>query len=665
MDIRLDPPFDFGAANEAAIAKIERELSYGSVVMAEDQRSILEQKLKNMVERWKDGTVVLIDRLKKYNDMMEGVTEEIDFPWPGASSVTMGVAVTQARTIASTFDRALFSGETWLAAENTAAVDPATMRKTEDCVNWLGAHENNMLEVLRDMPIPLFRDGTVAVMGEWLRKIEKAVDYKIYQTSEELTKDYPSAESAGITPKKFDDLLAYLDKTYNPDLKVQFSYDSVAYDAPLFTKIPLARFCFFPLSAEELSDCIVYGRQYFESIESAETNIEIGEYDKSQGKEAIASAKEIYDDDWGHARESIEGLAASGDNYKKLECYRLVLKMDMDKDGIPEKYLITYEHQSGRILKIRKYYLRKNIDCVVLFRFLKRDGRMLGTSLCGDGYDQFKMIDDFHRHRQNVRAITDAPAFLCPDRLKDSVDFGSQEYAWRPGVTIYLPDDLMAEGKAPRQMMVQNLDRTNNSIDEEASVMRYVEMRLGPSQGMSGKETLQDPRQPATKTIALLRQSTFRIDQYINEFKKSVPNLVELHNALYYQYGPRKIKYMARLQGNPFETEMANTLLATIGLSFTLKIGELALSPEFKMEKSQALLSAAVQFPLVAQLNPGALIEAWNDYVYAMRPISPERFLLTLPKPGQQLPQLMSQSPPVTPDVVAANLQRIKERNAD
>ena len=36
--------------------------------------------------------------------------------------------------------------------------------------------------------------------------------------------------------------------------------------------------------------------------------------------------------------------------------------------------------------------------------------------------------------------------------------------------------------------------------------MRYLEMRLGPSQGLSGQESSVDPSAPATKTLALMRQ---------------------------------------------------------------------------------------------------------------------------------------------------------------
>jgi len=660
MELSLLPPQNVQERTGDAIDRLESDFQQGKVKISSNYLTKLEKEIRVMVDRWKEGTSVLKERLQKWNDLMEGVTEEQDFPWTGASRVTMGTAAGSARTLAATFDRSLFSQESFLVAENNSAATREKAKTLEDSVNWLGSKVNNLLDVLRDMPIPLFRDGTVPVMGEWKRQVEKAVDYKTYQTSAEFMADYPSPEAAGMDEKKYSKTLKYLDKTYNPDLSVEYIYDEVIYDAPHFTKIPLARFIFHPLSAEELGDCVIYGRQFFEHTDTVETKIKYGEYDEEPGKEAIVAASGMIDDVWGHNREAIEGLSSEGDNFKRCECYRLVLKKDIDGDRVPEKYLLTYEHQSHRILKIQRYNLRRNIDNVVIFRFLKRDGRLLGVSLCGDGYDQFRMIDDFHRHRQNVRAITDAPAFIAPERLKDTIDFGSGDYAWRPGVTLYLPDEYMGD-KAPRQMVTQNLDRTNNSLDEEGSVMRYLEIRLGPSQGMSGKETINDPKQPATKTLALLRQSTFRIDHYINEFKRSVPLLVKLHNALYYQYGPRSIKYMGKVKDSSIELEMEKALFALDSLSFNLKIGELALSPEYQMEKAQALLQAALANPIVMQMKPQILIEAWNEMVYAVKPLDLNRFLIEAPKPGmQQLPQMMGAIPPGVPQILAEKLQAMK-----
>jgi hypothetical protein len=660
MDISLKPPQDKVVEYDDQRERLEASFESGSVKLSDDKRHQLEKKLRKMVDRWKEGTSVLRDRLQKNNDMMEGIVDEMDFPWPGASKVSMGVGAGQARTLAATFDRALFSAEQFLCAENTAAMAKAKARTLEEAVNWLCSHDNNLLDTLRDMPIPLFRDGTIPVMGEWRRDIEKAVDYRTYQTSEEFMSDYPSPETAGISEKRYNDIIKFLDETYNPDLCVEYVYDEVVYDAPFFSKIPLARFLFYPLSAEDLKECVAYGRQFFEGTDIVEAKIAVGEYDEEPGKEAIAAAKGMADDIWGSQREAIEGLASSGDDYKRCEFFRIVLKMDLDEDGIQEKYLLTYENTAKRIVKFQRYKLRKNIDNVVLFRFLKRDGRILGVSLMGDGYDMFRMVDDFHRHRQNVRSITDAPAFICPDDLKDQVDFGSGAYAWRPGVTIYLPERFMEEGKAPRQLAVQNLSQDANSLDEESSVMRYMEIRLGPSQGMSGKETMNDPKAPATKTLALLRQSTFRTDAYITEFKRSVPDLVTLCNALYYQYGQREIPYMTRVKGEPFQANLKKELMSEDALVFKLKIGELSLSPEFQMEKAMSILQNAMANPLVMQLKPQIAIEAWNEFVQAVKPLDPQRFMLDTQTPGQpQMPPLMGQMMPEVPTILAEKLKKM------
>lgn len=633
MDFKLNPPASVVEKNGDAMGQLAETFAAGRVKLSKTKIEKMERELTRIIDRWKEGTSTLRTRLREDNDLMEGVSEEVDFPWSGASSVSMGTARGMARTLAATMDRALFSVERPFVAKKRRGSKKLKANDIEDATNWLSSEENNLLDTLRDTPIPLYRDGTIPIMGEWVREIEKAVDYKSYDAVVDFEADYPDAEAAGMSQSQYAKIKKQLNEGYDPDVMIEYVYDEVTYDAPRFSMIPLARFVFYPLSAPEMRDLVVYGMQFFEGEEKAKAKARWGEYDEEPTQEALSAVKGEVDDIWGYDREAIEGISSSGDDYKRLECYKLVLKKDLDGDDIPEKYLVVYEHSSGRILRIRRYGLRKNIDCVVLARFLKRDGRLLGPSLCRDGHDKFKMIDDFHRHRQNVRAITDNPMFLVPDKLKDDIDFGSEDFQARPGLTFWVPDEYMDPTKAPRQIAVQNLDNTQNSLDEEGGVMRYLEIDIGISQGMSGKETLNDPQAPATKTLALLRQATFRIDAYIAEFRRAIPLLLKLHNALYYQYGPKKVKYMGKTAGQDIEMEIDRALFGEDALDFGLKATELALSPEYQMEKSMAIIQAAGASPMITQMKPDIIIHAWNEFILSTRCDDPKRFLIESPGP--------------------------------
>jgi hypothetical protein len=628
VELSLNPPVSVQQKSESASLTVRaRRLSLDKKTMGD-----LEAQLKRIVDTWKNGTRRMHEQLRDINDHLEGVVEDVSFPWPGASAVTMGLAAGMGRTLHAAFDRAVFPDQRPFAVKAKDTADKEKRNKLEAAVNWLAQEHNNLVETLRDTPQAIWRDGTAPIMGEWERKVEKACDYKVYQERQSFQADYPDAQTAGLDQKKYDEVLEYLDML-DASVSVEYVYDQVLRDSPRFTMFPLTRFVWYPLSSEQLEDCVVYGRQSFETVDEVKSKIRRKVYDDEPARAAIGAAKsDGSEDSWGLSRETIEGISRTNEDVKRLECYKLVVKADLDNDETSEKYMLTYEHLSGRILKIERYRLRKNIDCLVLFRFSRRDGRMLGKSFVDEGLDQFKMIDSLHRHRQNVRAITDCPAFLCPESLKEQVDFGGESGMMIPGVTYYINDGFMAEGKAPRQLQITDPSRTGESIDEENMLVRYLEFRLGPSQGLSGQESNIDPSAPATKTLAQLKQANMRIDDFIREWKRSVPAILDLHNALYYMYGLDKTPYGdMQDDGQLAFQEAERDLFALDNTGFQLKHNEISLSPEYEMEKVTALAAIAAQSPLILQLKPQISIELWNDLIDASRRGDPARFKIQLP----------------------------------
>jgi len=91
----------------------------------------------------------LVDRLRRRlieaNDHLEGVSEDVDFPWPGASKVTIGLAAGMARTLRAVFDRAVFPDNRPFAGEALGDVKSETRNKLEIGVNWLSRKPSNGL----------------------------------------------------------------------------------------------------------------------------------------------------------------------------------------------------------------------------------------------------------------------------------------------------------------------------------------------------------------------------------------------------------------------------------------------------------------------------------------------------------------------------------------
>ena len=161
MDITLaKPPLKVQGEQE----RQEKALRIRAYSLSDEELDALEIKLKGWVESWERNTGPLRRRLIEANDHLEGVSEDVDFPWPGASKVTIGLAAGMARTLRAVFDRAVFPDNRPFAAEALGDVKTEERNKLEIGVNWLSRKHNNLVESMRNTTIPAIRYRTLHVM---------------------------------------------------------------------------------------------------------------------------------------------------------------------------------------------------------------------------------------------------------------------------------------------------------------------------------------------------------------------------------------------------------------------------------------------------------------------------------------------------------------------
>jgi hypothetical protein len=138
--------------------------------------------------------------------------------------------------------------------------------------------------------------------------------------------------------------------------------------------------------------------------------------------------------------------------------------------------------------------------------------------------------------------------------------------------------------------------------------------------GMSGQETPSDPNAPASKTIALLRQSGIDIDDFIMHVIPSFNEIGYILLNMYYQMSKEGVDYQPRPERvvgkNPFATLERNDMIARTNLQ------AMAYAYQFDKvnEKNEdlALYQVVRQEPLIAK-NPEAvytllknIVENWS-----------------------------------------------------
>lgn len=592
--------------------RVERFLKARKLRLSDEKMENIERDLSKKVESWQRSTNPLRKRLVRYNDLLEGVVSETNFPFEGGSNITIHYAAGMTRTFRASFNKTMYQDENLFVPvlDPNMDLEQAQYSALEQGFNFSFSTLYNGLDTLKEGTVPVLRDGTLIIMGMWERELEKSFDQRVYYSPEDFTKDYPDAESAGVTDEEYQGILDEWIVNPEESLTAYFDYDFVKFDGCRYQINTFAKFIFFPVFAKAIKDMELYGNEYSLSDSELKIKRKRGEfYERGVGK-LLKTKGNKESDAWDKARVFIDGIAIAQEEYKPNRVADLVYKTDLDKDGIPEKYLVTFALDGKALLSIQPYPIRRNIDMCVALRIIGRENRFPGVSLIGDTEDLFNQLDILHRHRNNVRMLTTSPVFIANDQMKDELDFGSAQNLIRPGLTLWVSDP--APNKSIRQLEIQNLDQPGNSMDEEQVLERHLELAWGPTQGTSGQQTAEDPRAPARKTQMLLMQANQRIDDYMDEFRASFSDLAKLHAALLYQYYDGK-EFVFEKNNEVFKFPIQ--LLASPKIHWKAKRRSVQLTPEFAMARLSSLVQVYEQMlPLLRSQDPVA-IQIWNRYV--------------------------------------------------
>jgi hypothetical protein len=703
------PPKDIAETEARAAERVEKFLKGRLKRLSEDQTTSIATKLHKFYETWRKQTRPQRERLVRYANLLEGVVEDSNFPFEGASNITLHYAAGMTRTFRATFNKTSYQDEeifvpifpprqeaapasspgsappggaapieaiaSLTANQSPLAPQPAAPEPTsigmpppmpmpvaspssgdlsEADIRKLGSGFNhsfsrmcNGLRTLKEGTVPVVRDGTLIISGRWRRQIERCFDQRTYRDMETFKADYPDAESTGLSDGEYANLLdfflAHADDE-EPELVVSFGYDFVKRDEPEYRVGPWAKFVRYPVSGvQHLADCEFYGYEASCSPEEMRLKGKRGEFYKEAAEKVMAARKgSEMTDAWDKALAFVEGITpAEEPEARPIRYVEGTCLLDLDRDGIPEKYEVCFAPEEKVLLKLSPHRLRKNVDGHVPFRLVGRENRIDGVSLIGDCEDLFTQVDTLTRHRNNVRILTTSPVFLFNSKYKEQLDMGRSENVIRPGLTLWVDDPE----KAGRQLPIQDLSTTNDNLDEQNLYTRHIELVFGPTQGLSGQQNVEDKRAPGNKTIALLNQANGRIDDYIDEFSLSLPRLADLHAALLFQYHDGKeLKFVNRGQPESFPIEW----LALPGLKWGVKRRSVQMTPEFALARlGQLAAFFQAMLPLIMAQNPIG-IELWNRQVIASGEPNADKLLLegnNLAMVQQSLQTAQAQSP--------------------
>lgn len=623
--------------------------------LSERQIERLEKHLKKIVKAAKRESDPLRARLVRYSDLLEGIVEETNFPFEGASNITLRYGTGLARTFKASFNKTVYSDEDLFypvfdpGAEQELKLTAQQIEQLQEGFNHSFSQQTNGINLLKSGTIPAFRDGTFLIEGSWERKIERVNDQKTYRKIEEFQKDYPDAEAAGSTEEEYQSILDQFFVDDSAEVIVRFSYDLVKFDGIEYRQMLRAKFLVYPSSTRTLDDATMYGCFFEIDKDELKRRGKRGEFYDEQVKKCLVRKGSNQLDSWDRNRLFVQGLSAPDPKDAPIRMVDMVVKFDLDNDNVLEQYHVkaSVEDDMVTVVACRPYDLRHNVPNVIPLRLVGRDHAFDGISLIGDGEDIFNQVDTLFRHDNNVMMLTTSPMFIADATLKDTVDLGRAENIVRPGVTYWVPNP---EKQPIRQLVVQDISAASGDNNVKMSILsRFVEMLIGVSQGESGQQSQEDPRAPAHKTQLLLMQANKRIDDCIDEWCLSFPSLAKLHATLLYQYSQQSQYNYTGADNKPKTFDI--NLLINPQLHWAPRRRSVTLAPEFALQRIQSLLQVYMGIrPLLMQGDQVA-IECWNRFVRSSGEPQAEKIMMD----ASQAPQLAQKA--VEQALKQANMQ--------
>ena len=609
MQVRLKPPASVIEKEKAEADRVKKFLRSRKLNLSPEKVTRIEQDLDKKFVSWNKGTKALRDRLVRWQELLEGIVEKTNMPFEGASNITIHYAAGMARTFRATFNKTLYQDanifmpvvapDFEITAEDHMAL--------EEGFNHSFSTAYNGIEILKEGTIPVLRDGVLVISGSWEREVEKCFEYKSYADYTGFMKDYPDAETAGVDDEKFKGIQDHFITEPDEEVEVIYEHDFVKFDGIKYAIDSLAKFVRFPVFSKCIPDMTLYGNLSSISKEDLKMAGKRKKYYADAIERVLDKKMDSTIDAWEKSAAWISGVNVSQDDNKPIKILKGVYKTDLDGDGVPAKYMVTYAPDTKVLLAIEPYSIRRNQDLAVAFRLISRENRFEGVSLVGDTEDLFNQIDVLHRHRNNVRMLVTSPVFIGNATYKDQIDLGRGDNVIRPGLTLWV---MGADFKsAIQQLPIQNLDQPGNSIDEEQFLTRHVELAWGPTQGLSGQQTAEDPRSPARKTQMLMTAANARVDDYIDEFAFSLPELAKLHATLLFQYyGDKEYTFDQNNTVKKFPID----LLANPGIKWMAKRRSVNLTPEFAMARLANLTQLYMGLLPRMMVGDPIAIEMWN-----------------------------------------------------
>lgn len=507
-------------------------------ILTEQQRKDVKEILSKVFQEWNTNTALLRTKLRKANDLMEGIKDPKDFPWEDSSNLHIPVIETHITILHSVCSSTMLDNDPiWYVRIMRDNVPEGVDTEIEAFLNSVCKIELKIDSVISDIYWAAYRDGTAIGDLDWVEEYDTQFDIATFNTPEAFIEAFPTPLSAGVTSKQYNDMIGQIINEGELQIKVEEYVNT--YRGPRLRQVELKDFVMVPTTSPTMEYAQFVGDMFTQRADFFKRMVKQKWYDEVETRHMLGtSGLDSAPDEGSRAQDRIEGISRNrqvkADEYW---CLQGILKINLtDNDLEPErKYLVWFEPKSKALLRFECYPYLHNRCKYIPWRFKKRPNRFNGQSIYDQLGDINEEIDTQHNQRIDSRTITTVPSFLYVDSFEYDPTRRNQRFY--PGVRFKVNNMNQV-----KQFDIKQTDM-GQSMQEEQNLMYLAELRTGASSLRSGREASRDPRAPAKKIQLQLAQSDIRVDDHMRELRIGSAEVGLQILELYYQFAGDTITF--------------------------------------------------------------------------------------------------------------------------
>ena len=554
------------------------------VKFSDDKKQEVSKDFQKVYEGWKSSTSNLRTQLAQWRNDAEGIFtgQEDESPWPGSCKIVKPIIETRINIIHSFWMSVLrpMIGRLFICITENRS-DKAEVDASKDMELFFNTNHqfNKMYVDSSDEAFwALLGDGTVGRTVDWMRVVEKRWEIQQFTGIDEFIEKFPNPESAGVSPDTYLDFITKLNN--GEPLALDVEKEVITVDRPDIDMENLKDIVIYPITVSRQDRARFVGRRFFLRKSELLAREKMKVY-HNISKVIETTPVQKSDDYVETTQNAIDGITEV-DEPEDYEMIHGRYSIDLDGDGIEEKYLVTYNVESKTFVQFDKFPFYHNSDFLRLSWFKRRPKRMLGRGVSQMLSDTQLETSIAARMRIDARSITNSPVVIANSGLKASLDPRRRENKIRPGTYLWVEEQKMDKALRPVEFPKRDFGDSNA---EEASLNQSADNLLGASELRSGRETPNDPRAPAAKTALLLQQSTMRLDDFVFGYIRVENEILDLAKKLYYQFGPEKIKFTVPGPEGILSKEIDKSWFNSDTIHLQLVSTSLMDNPEFLLQK--------------------------------------------------------------------------------